>query len=84
MVETQLHLHGEQTVRRTLPAIPAARTYLRDEVAGGRLWLVDAVVLEGLEIHAYLIAVSDRQEASLTRAWASWGDSVGDADPASR
>jgi hypothetical protein len=73
MIDVQIHLRGEQTEQRQLPAVPSVGCFVFGPAPAGLLCQVDAVVFEGEAIHVYCVVVSDRLAKELTTTWAGWG-----------
>ncbi len=53
MIDVHLHFRGAGSDRRRLPAVPVVGSYIFGPGADGRLWRVEAVVLDGAAVEVY-------------------------------
>ncbi len=73
MIDVHLHFRGAGSDRRRLPAVPVVGSYIFGPGADGRLWRVEAVVLDGAAVVVYCAQESAMLAAELTATWATWG-----------
>ncbi len=72
MIDATIHLRGQPSDQRQLPAVPVVGSY----IYGNVLWQVAAVVFGSDGVDVYTIQVSPMLAAELTSAWAAWGESL--------